>query len=149
MSIILYVPAEMVLVPTQVQTVLGLHMEREPVETAKVTDREAVLDALRRGWERGVARVPHPAAFPPTSKSPTMKAVHAKSWADFVRNARMWTVENVPEGGFRIQGWVSPPRKSHFEPNNQELIEFPESVSIRDVLERLISEMQMAARENH
>ena len=129
-SAILYSPSAMVLVPTQVKTVLGLYMEREPVETAPVADSGAILYALQKVWDRGVQTVPHPKAFPSASKTPTVKAAGAKSWTDFVRNARLWTIEEATDETYQIQRWHSPARKSHFEPNTDGALQFPKEAAV-------------------
>ena len=147
LSILLYCPSATVLVPTQVQTDLGLYLERGPVESAPLEDRSSVLSILQKVWSRGIARVPHPTDFPPTGDTPSMKAVRARSWAQFVRDARYWTIEETQDGHYLIQGWLSPPRKSHFEPNSEDVSRFSQVVGIDNVFERLISQIQQAARE--
>ena len=122
-------------------------MESEPVENLPVDDTEAIRGALERARKKGVQLVPHPTKFPSVSETPTLKSSKAKSWTDFVRNARLWTIEDSAGATYQIQRWFSPPGKSHFEPDVKNSLHFDPATPAQVIFDSLIAEAQRAARD--
>ena len=80
------------LVPTLTRTDAGFYLATEPVEVLRRPTEEALAAALGRVERRGNPAVPTPArdAFP----EPVVLAhARVRSWAEFERKARAWTLE--------------------------------------------------------
>jgi hypothetical protein len=126
LGIFLYCPKSIIIVPHQAKTEAGFYMEVEPVEVAAIDNLEAVIEALERAWSRPTEVVPTPSPHGYSVRNvPSVKAAKAKSYTDFVRGALLWNINQLDDGSYQIERWVSPPRENSFVPGSESSLDFP------------------------
>ena len=141
-SVILYKPTAMMIVPTMVRTEAGLYLERGRVEVAPIVNTAACLASLESIRQAGIQIVRHPEVFTPAAKTPSVIAARAKSWTDFVRNAHLWHITVKADGSLQIEGWTSPPGKNHFEPEPGTQTTFAPETPVAAVFQAIIQILQ-------
>lgn len=138
-----YLRNGIVYVPTVVQLQTGAYMNVDPVAVVPVANTRA----LHRAFCDTIARKNAIVSNPPKDKWPAPvlpKYGGAKSWSAFARGASLWSIKESA-GEYRIVGY----RKhsgGYFEPDSEQVIEFPLGSSVDRVIDRMIEILQEAAR---
>ncbi len=92
LSFNVYLRGDTVYAPALAKIDVGHFMEVEPVGMAPVSDEAAVSETIRRAFAAGNPPVAHPTRgnWP---KSVLLKYAGCKTWMQFQRRARLWSVE--------------------------------------------------------
>lgn len=138
----LYLRKGTVFIPTSGIVHKGLHRDIDPVAVAPASDTAAIRRALHETIARGnPSTPPYPRGSYP--QPVVVKYAGVKTWGAFARDASPWSIEER-EGIYQIlgkrkhpDGWVEDPERK---------IEFPPGSTVDDVIERMISILQDAAR---
>jgi hypothetical protein len=138
----LYLRKGTVFIPTSGLVHRGLYRDVEPVAVVAASNTQAVREALHATIARGN---PQTLRYPRgTYPQPVvLKYAGVKSWGAFARDASPWSIKEE-DGIYQIvgkrkhpDGWVEDPDQK---------IEFPPRSAIDDVIERMITILQDAAR---
>jgi len=139
----LYLRKGTLFVPTTGLVDGGILRDVEPVAVVAVSNAEAVRDVLRATIARGNPATAH---FP-RGKYPqpaVLKYAGVKTWSAFARGTGSWTIQQK-DGIYQIVGYRKHAKGYWVEDPDQE-IEFPAGTKIDDVIDRMISILQDAAR---
>lgn len=92
----LYLRRGTVFIPTVARTDAGFYLDVDPVAVLDSTNRQGLIDALKRAISSGnpVVETPTRATFP---KPVVLKYAHVKSWAAFEKSASCWTIKKVDD----------------------------------------------------
>jgi hypothetical protein len=140
-----YLKNGIVYVPTIVQLQTGAFMNVEPVAVVPVANTHALHRAFCDAIVKKNAIVPNP----PKDNWPAPilpKYAGAKSWSAFARGASLWSIKER-DGDYRIVGY----RKhsgGYFEPDSEQIIEFPSGSNVDQVIEQMITILQEAAQSS-
>lgn len=122
----------------------GILRDIEPVSVVPIANIEAVREALRATIARGNPATPHfrLGSYP---QPIVLKYAGVKTWSAFAREARSWSIrqekENYQIVGYRKHAkgyWVEDPEKK---------FEVSAGTTVDEVIERMISILQGAARQ--
>ena len=139
----LYLRRGRVFIPTSGLVPGGPYRDIEPVAVVEVSDADGLRQAFRETIARGNPPLPpYPRPYPPPV---VVKYAGVKSWAAFARGALPWSIEEE-KGIFQIigrrrtpDGWVEDPEQT---------IDFPRGATLDQVIDRMISILQKAARKS-
>ena len=139
-----YLRTGVVYLPTTGVTKHRLYQSIEPVTVIPASNTEALQRALAEMITRGNPEIPalKPSDYPPPV---LLKYAAVKSWGAFARSASLWAFEEA-EKVLRIRPYRRDER-SAFVPDKNSIITLPESSTPNDLIERLISILQEATKE--
>ncbi len=121
----------------------SVYTDIEPVAVVQVGDSEA----LRKVFLEVIAKK-NPIVPPVTGKWPKPllpKYAGVKSWSAFMRDASAWSITESDNGVFKIGGYQVHDDGYWTEDSNQD-VHFPPGSSAADVVNRMITILQEAAR---
>ena len=123
-----------------------VYRKMEPVDVVPLSKTDDVRRALLSAIARGNPSAPRytPGNFPPPV---VLKYAGVKSWSAFERGTSTWGI-NESNGAFQIVGYRRHPTKGYSEQDPQQKIEFLPGTSVDAVIDRMISILQEAARNN-
>jgi hypothetical protein len=130
--------------PTTVNQGIARYRITEPVTVVPVADTEALRRALQNTIPKEnpfVAPSIEDARKPPV----VLKYTGDKSWPAFMRGTLTWSIYEK-DGKFRINGHRVH-RKGYWEPDPDQMIHFPAGTALDDVIDRMITILQEAAKE--
>jgi hypothetical protein len=139
-----YLKNAIVYVPTVAKLKTGAYTDVEPVAVVPASNTEAVYQALFDAIERKNPVVPNPPKdnWPPPI---LLKYSGAKTWSAFARGASTWSVKEK-EGKYQIVGHRTHGR-GYWEEDPEQKIEFPPGTAVDQVIARMITILQHAARK--
>jgi hypothetical protein len=140
-----YLKRGMVYLPTTVNQGKALYMTVEPVTVVPVADTEGLRRALRNTIPKQNAFVP-PSVDDARKPPVLLKYTGDKSWSAFMRDTSPWSIYEK-DGKYQIEGFRTH-RKGYWERDPEQTIEFPPETSLDDVIDRMISILQDAARDS-
>ncbi len=146
LSVYLYCPKKVLVVPEMVQTQAGFYMESDPVHIASLDEIGSLRNVFENWLERSMKIIPTPAReqFTSVVDIPSVRAVKAKSYTDFVRHVLLWHIEQFDDGGFQIQRWISPPRENSFVPHKDDSFQLPAGTSVEELSNRFSEIVRLA-----
>lgn len=132
-----------VYIPTQGMISKGLYLDIEPVSVVPLSNTDALRAAFADTIARGNPLTPHPQ--PPEALPPLLpKYAGVKSWSAFSRGTATWAI-GERDGIFYITGY----RRSGsggWEPDRETRETFPAGTRSAEVIDRMITILQEAAR---
>jgi hypothetical protein len=133
-----------VYVPTVVKLQTGAYMDTEPVTVVPVASTEGLRLALLGVIAKGNAVVPNAPKdnWPPPV---LLKYTRAKTWSAFKRGASHWHIQDK-DGNYQIVGYRTH-LKGYWEEDPDQIIKFAAGSTIDEVIERMITILQDAARQ--
>src|SRR5580700_8136920 len=140
----IYLKNGTVYLPTTVNQGRARYMEAEPVTVVPVADTEALRRAMRDTIPKENRFVP-PSIEDARKPAVVLKYTGDKSWPAFMRGTSPWEISEK-EGKFRISGHRVH-RKGYWEPDPDQMIHFPAGTALDDVIDRMITILQEAAKE--
>ena len=140
----IYLKNGIVYLPAMVNQGTARYMEVEPVAVVPVAD----IIALRRALQATISK-PNDFVAPSIedARKPAVVLKYSgdKSWRAFMRGTSPWEISEK-EGKFRISGHRIH-RKGYWEPDPDQMIHFPAGTALDDVIDRMITILQEAAKE--
>lgn len=130
-------------VPTTGLVEKGLLRDVEPVSVFSVSNTEGVRQALHATIARGNPPTPHYSrgSYP---QPVVLKCAGVKTWSAFSREAKSWSIEEDNEI-YRIVGYRKH-SKGYWVEDPDQKIEFSPGSTVDDVIDRMITILQDAAR---
>ncbi len=122
----------------------GVYVTMEPVAVVPVADSEGLRRAFAEVIGKGNPPLPLlKGEWPPPIM---LKYTRTRSWAAFVRGTQTWNIE-VIDDRHQIVGHLLRPDGSWAEDHDHK-IKFPPGTDVEAVIDRLITILQEAARNN-
>jgi hypothetical protein len=140
----IYLKNGTVYLPTTVNQGRARYLEVEPVTVIPVADTETLRRAMRDtipNENRFVA----PSVEDARKPAVVLKYTGDKSWPAFMRGTSPWSIYEK-DGKYQIEGYHVH-RKGYWERDKNQTIEFPPGTPLDDVIGRMISILQEAAKE--
>jgi hypothetical protein len=132
-----------VFIPTLGLVQKGLYRDIEPVSVIDVTATDPLRQALWETFSRGNPPTgPYPRPYPPPV---IVKHAGVKRWGDFARGASTWTIDER-DGSYKIVGYRREPNNWAEDPAQE--IRFPSGTIVNNVIDRMTSILQNAARQD-
>jgi hypothetical protein len=133
-----------VYVPTVVKMQTGVYSDVEPVAVVPVGNTEGLRHAFSEAIGRRNVIVPNPAKnkWPPPV---LLKYSGAKTWSAFARGASTWSIKEK-DGDYEIAGYRTH-AKGYWEEDPEQKINFPPGSTVDQVINRMITILQDAARK--
>ena len=140
----IYLKNGTVYLPAMVYQGTARYMEVEPVAVVPVADTVALRRALQSTISKPNDFVA-PSIEDARKPAVVLKYSGDKSWRAFMRGTSPWEISEK-EGKFRISGHRVH-RKGYWEPDPDQMIHFPAETALDDVIDRMITILQEAAKE--
>jgi hypothetical protein len=120
----------------------GFYRGVEPVVVVSIATTQNLRDALHATIARGNPSVPmlRRSEWPPPV---LLKYAGVKSWSAFQRGMSFWSLEKR-DGAFQIAGQTKQP-DGMWRDDPEQIIRFPRSAVVDDVIDRMIAILQDAA----
>lgn len=133
-----------VYVPTVAKLQTGAYTDIEPVAVVPVSNTES----LRRAFPDAIARKNAIVPNPPKDDWPPpvlLKYAGVKTWSAFARGAAQWSIKEKDER-YQIVGHRTH-RDGYWVEDSDQTTDFPPGATVDDVVERMITILQGAARK--
>ena len=140
----IYLKNGTVYLPAMVNQGTARYMEVEPVAVVPVADTVALRRALQATISKPNDFVA-PSIEDARKPAVVLKYSGDKSWRAFMRGTSPWEISEK-EGKFRISGHRIH-RKGYWEPDPDQMIHFPAGTALGDVIDRMITILQEAAKQ--
>jgi hypothetical protein len=147
MVISCYFREDSVYVPTVARRASGpIYTDIEPIAVIPIIDLDAVRQALRESLKRGNAIIPDRDPKDREAPPAILKYARVRSWSAFFRSAWTWSIRD-DDGLIKIIGYRRHP-KGYWEQDPAQEIRFPRGTTVDDVIDRMITILQAAARRD-
>lgn len=140
----IFVRKGLIYIPVSARTDAGFYLHIEPIEVIEAQDTDRLFNAIKGVIAKGNPVVPTPDRNS-YAKSPILKCSGIKSWSQFEKDARFWTLSDTAG-----EYWFTPWKKRRdrgSEPDTQRSITFPTNVSMDEIVRQVVATLQSDENE--